>query len=618
MEERCVALPLGYANESLTDATDEYMDGGRKSGSRKWREWAVVLTNSQLLFFRDLSVAEALITHAQELARAEQMPGSPHADIITPAIDNLRPDEILSVYSTVALTDSRYSKYPFAFRFFMPRGRQIILRGRGEADVTSWLALLNYASAFKTSGVRMRPAGLPQREAEMVGAAAAKSHLQHLHPNEHADKPTVRSWTTVGSNGSRNSAHEHTVVGRRSFSNALSNLPLPPRPSLSLSLSYSNNRLSTTMPKSSRAKPRPSWSGGADLLDTMDNLPSPDVSDQFKMMFDDIKLQLTQSSGDRPRTSRRPSTAPSPANEDAIPLPASLTSREDIIRNKVAELEGRIDDLRPTLDAELSFAHNLAVMTPFRQATRDRIVGLVTTLAKRVITLRVDMARLQHHRETLLADIRDERRRWVRLRDRALQVAQAELHAHRLAVPSSPAPVSGTPSPSSSGVALQSPRSLDRLRQAGEVDARRLFVSPVTPSGSVDSHSSSGLAPSDGDAEGDASGEHESDSLGPLPGSPLNDLPSPSSAGEGSRLSVLSTGTGRSSLHEKFYTAAEFPEEAEEWDQTRAAKRVSLVRLPAETLAVIFNNHNRHTSDVVVGSSPAGTIHARGHASSSQ
>jgi hypothetical protein len=74
---------------------DEAGEGGKRAQNRKWREWSVVLTGSQLLFFRDATwVAEFL---------SDDQRREPPASL-------LRPDELLSVRGAVAVYDREYLK----------------------------------------------------------------------------------------------------------------------------------------------------------------------------------------------------------------------------------------------------------------------------------------------------------------------------------------------------------------------------------------------------------------------------------------------------------------------------------------------------------------------------
>jgi hypothetical protein len=79
---------------------DETAEGGKKASSRKWKEWSVVLTGSQLLFFRDPSWATGLL--------AESTSTDGQAMITNTSL--LRPDELLSVKDAVAVFDRSYNK----------------------------------------------------------------------------------------------------------------------------------------------------------------------------------------------------------------------------------------------------------------------------------------------------------------------------------------------------------------------------------------------------------------------------------------------------------------------------------------------------------------------------
>lgn len=74
---------------------DDTAEGGRRAPYRKWREWSVILTGSQLLFFRDPTWANTFLTQDEDAETPSSL---------------LRPDEILSVKDTVAVYDSSYHK----------------------------------------------------------------------------------------------------------------------------------------------------------------------------------------------------------------------------------------------------------------------------------------------------------------------------------------------------------------------------------------------------------------------------------------------------------------------------------------------------------------------------
>ena len=79
---------------------DDLMEGSRRYMYRKWKEWTVILTGSQLLFFRETSLANDLLAH--QFSGAEYVPSSEQTF--------LRPDEIISLKDCIAVYDLSYTK----------------------------------------------------------------------------------------------------------------------------------------------------------------------------------------------------------------------------------------------------------------------------------------------------------------------------------------------------------------------------------------------------------------------------------------------------------------------------------------------------------------------------
>ncbi|KAG8812194.1 hypothetical protein FRC19_003325 [Serendipita sp. 401] len=78
---------------------EDTLDGGKKAATRKWRQFKVALTGSQLLFFRDLRWDHALT----------EKPG--HGNLLTLPHDySVKPDEVISVNGAVAVLDLSYTK----------------------------------------------------------------------------------------------------------------------------------------------------------------------------------------------------------------------------------------------------------------------------------------------------------------------------------------------------------------------------------------------------------------------------------------------------------------------------------------------------------------------------
>jgi hypothetical protein len=87
-------------------------DTGKKAGNRKWRPFSVLLTGSQLLFFRDLSWVDIL----GEEDSLSLPPGS-----------LFKPDEVISLNNAIALIDSSYTKvrYILSLRMSIAKERTV-------------------------------------------------------------------------------------------------------------------------------------------------------------------------------------------------------------------------------------------------------------------------------------------------------------------------------------------------------------------------------------------------------------------------------------------------------------------------------------------------------------
>lgn len=77
---------------------------GRRNAFRKWRSWSVLLTGSQLLFYRDPSLADDVLRVLD-------------SDVVEGGVTNstsraslVKPDEILSVKDAIAVYDRTYTK----------------------------------------------------------------------------------------------------------------------------------------------------------------------------------------------------------------------------------------------------------------------------------------------------------------------------------------------------------------------------------------------------------------------------------------------------------------------------------------------------------------------------
>ncbi|KAF9084527.1 hypothetical protein BGX23_010427 [Mortierella sp. AD031] len=132
------------------------VENGKKSAVRGWRDLGVILSGSQLLFFTDTAWFQQQRTYntgfdpqhppEEDGYFASEMRGGSLS----------MPQALISTLDSIAVIDSGYQKYPHVFRLVCPNGKQYLFRADTEHDMNDWMAKINYASAFKSAGVRLR------------------------------------------------------------------------------------------------------------------------------------------------------------------------------------------------------------------------------------------------------------------------------------------------------------------------------------------------------------------------------------------------------------------------------------------------------------------------------
>lgn len=128
-------------------------DAKKKRTRSKWQEWGAILTGAQLYFFRNTTWVKSLM-HQYESHVKQGNDGVPV--IFQPPLEQFKPDVLFSTDGAVALVDSTYKRHKNAFVYVRHGGIEEVLLADDENEMNDWLAKLNYAAAFRTSGVRMR------------------------------------------------------------------------------------------------------------------------------------------------------------------------------------------------------------------------------------------------------------------------------------------------------------------------------------------------------------------------------------------------------------------------------------------------------------------------------
>ena len=427
------------------------------------------------------------------------------------------------------------------FRLITRDGRHILFQTTEEKEMDGWISRINYASTFKTTGIRMRSLGMTGKVLELTGVAAATSHLHDLQlPN--LGQPRVLTW-------------DHR------------NLPEP------MDESPGDGRLHDGYSADTYGR----RSGLADL-----SAPEVDGASQFKETFDTVKAELA---------AVRISAGDLSVAEKAYPVgaePPRLASRFQMIHTRVEDLENRICAANAQIDSSMHIARNIAILAPFQKSTRDRLQDTIQTMSKKIQAMRLDVTKLLCHRNILLNDLAVEERNFKQATSLALQAATETLQQHYSEyISQSSFPTQELP-PKTSFHEETSTGSQSFDSSTYETFRSALDFGPDWPSSgeafAAPSFWGSSLATDSPITPG-------RDSLTGY------NYPSPD---ETLYLSLSTTDQSLpESLHENLSVVPDFPDEqAEEWNKTRAAKRVSLVKLPSDLrMSAIASKPSRHPTD---------------------
>ncbi|PCG96983.1 SEC7-like, alpha orthogonal bundle [Penicillium occitanis (nom. inval.)] len=127
-------------------------DPRKKRARSPWQEWGALLTSSQLYFFRDLYWTKSLMSQYEN----QRKRGSRLPVVFTPPVTDFKPDAIMSTSDAVGLIDSSYKKHKHAFLLVRHNGLEEVFLANSDADMNDWLAKLNYAATFRTTGVPLK------------------------------------------------------------------------------------------------------------------------------------------------------------------------------------------------------------------------------------------------------------------------------------------------------------------------------------------------------------------------------------------------------------------------------------------------------------------------------
>ena len=427
-------------------------------------------------------------------------------------------------------------------KFVLPDGRQFLLQACDKKDMNEWISRINYASAFSSAGVRMRPPELTCEDVHLTGVAAATSYL---HDIQHSHYPRLQ-WGP-------DAAH------------------------------YLMDMLSVPQHGQSWLERRATVIGNHSNLE-LDVPVAPEIEDaeQFKATFDGVKADLAD-------TCRHPSDKEPSGIEHILDSPCispkstssrRLPSRSHIIQSKIGDLELRITTLRAQLDADSRCIRNIAALTPFRKSTRSRLLATIQNMAKRVMQVRLDMEKLTCHRSVLHRDLTCESRLWEHSKQFALRSAKETLQS-KSAIPSMTLSLHDNQLHSDALATEQlHTTSLGRPESSiygsfhSAVDLSLDWPSSLRdiPGPSLSTSISSLLS---------SQSHHSSPRSSPLSSGPIWRQSFSSSSN-----SQHESGQQDRNVHRDHDVSSEENEEqAEEWNQTRCGHRVSLVHVPSDIIS---------------------------------
>jgi len=358
-------------------------DEESRKGNRKWKSWTVVLTGSQLLFIKDPIMA---ITLSERIKQIQA--GTRANSTLLPPMPNFKPDEVISLKDCIAVHDNSVTRAQATFRLIMPQ-RQFLLTAPDEGEMKDWMGLANYASTFKSAGIRMRGISMKKEQVVLAGAAAAASHKRDI---DHA--------------------HGTDITPKKAFFG-------------DTSAQVQSNHII----KSSPERSRPDASGGVIEVDDMETLVNNE-GEQLEEVFDVVKAELAAGRGPgqkRPTSSTTRDSDHHQPGEFGSTTNQAQVSRSAAFTAKIDEFSGKKDDLLAQLATAMTTARNLAILTPFQKPTRDKLSLSIPPLASSIKADRLHLAKYEHYISILKRELEVESQEWATVRHVALQAAAKSL-----------------------------------------------------------------------------------------------------------------------------------------------------------------------------------------------
>lgn len=175
----------------------------KKKARSPWQEWGAVLTGSQLYLFKNAHWAKGLVHQFM----AAQRHGQPRTPVVfKPPLQEFKPDVLIKTDNAVALVDATYTRHKNAFTFVRPGIMEETFLADNENELNDWLALINYAAAFRAAGVRIRG---------MVGGAEEDLRGRDLRRETARPEATTSSALATRNRNLSPQLHRQVMAARR-------------------------------------------------------------------------------------------------------------------------------------------------------------------------------------------------------------------------------------------------------------------------------------------------------------------------------------------------------------------------------------------------------------------
>ncbi|KAJ5896859.1 uncharacterized protein N7473_006258 [Penicillium subrubescens] len=159
-------------------------DPKKKRARSPWAEWGAILTFSQLYFFRNVTWVRTLM--AQHDAYVKN--GRKGTLVFRPPLAEFKPDGMMSTNDAVALLDNSYKKHKHAFSFVRHNALEEVFLATSEPEMNDWINKLNYAAAFRTTGVRTKGMITTNYEGQRYRKSQRMGSISSLGSHQSGDK----------------------------------------------------------------------------------------------------------------------------------------------------------------------------------------------------------------------------------------------------------------------------------------------------------------------------------------------------------------------------------------------------------------------------------------------